>query len=963
MCRIVLCLFIFLFSQVTEANVPEQDCNCAVPEGAVGSGMNDVKQLADALKRSDLRPRESDCYSELSAEDRQVIQVLVSRVSLVCDGGANPAPAESCQQGGRQVWLDTLRDYKDRKGSAALDRVLMAINAALQERHIQDLNAEFSRPALAGPFNEFSHVLTEFHQALDRASYRETRVKADGKKDDSLWGRASRYTSMYLDRQGDYWLTQSPQSENRFTRLKNAQKSFSAAQKNLREHISQLDVPSAKRSHLLEEVDAAVRFTNSKITDANQEFEETRIGYLRTSGLSLLSLAAVGAAVPAMSTMVGAGVGAAGSSGLSGVLSGAVAAGAGTAGALGTRAVVNSTLGAQVDSENKKTRFFCELARRKAAMGADLVSDGWKHVATSMVVGTGVGGALAVLGKFSPNAVALAVGAIGITAVGKEVVDEVRRESAQADRQKDLEILAAKTSPGHEGQVIDARFASARAQVKDWSERAEAAANLAPLVIGGIHGLRQTPASAPPSLASPPERVDVVRSTLQVLARNKHDPLMILKGNKAAPRLNVRVSEVAGRLSQIEKTLNQIHPQRAKKVIEILRKAAVDPKYLKDLEKYLGNRFEAKKIINQMTQVVSRGEIANRSVRAEILKESAVRAQQTVMKHEIRVLPEQATAYPASVDEIKKSLGEIDELILNTGLEKPKDMYVFFVDDARRSVNATFANYVQVGHPQRERLRALRQGVVIDGREAADHEYGHAIFSHSMRRFQNGKYQKMDRFSDYSKLWGKAIDIHAAEFRNKLHANQLLENLNAEWLAKQSPTLKDRFQYWTKVAEIKLNRIRTTGAFANGKLTAAEENEVMLLYKLSSSYQEVYADIVSIAKRGEQKAIGETLSVFGSDPFGRSFGKRFKRAVKLNSKTPNQGEHHALDGMRNMIWNGYFVESRHKENYPKMLERLHRVMAEEIFTRAADPKLRKLTDAEVTRRLSGKLEKAFADFD
>jgi hypothetical protein len=953
-------IFMVFFPLSTLADVAAVVPDCACSVQPFGSGPGELMRIAEVLSGPDLQFREADCYSSLTADDRQMIQTLASRISRACEKASTTGEMESCQQVARQDWIDTLRDYKNRNGGAAHDRVLTAINTALQERHFNELKLELSRPGLAAPFNKFSGSLNDFHRSLDSASYQETRTRLDGNRDTSLWGRARRYTSMYFDRQFDYWLPSSTLDRNRFTQLKKSQLAFSQAHQELKNHISNLDVPAAKRFYLLDEVDAAVRVTNAKIVDANQEFEETRIGYLRTSGLTLLSVAAVGAAIPAISTMVGTGVGASGTSATTGVLYGAAAGGAGTAGSLGVRAVVSSTLGAQAEADHKQSRFFCELTRRKSAMGADLVSEGWRQVSISMIMGTGIGGALAVLGKLSPNAAALLAVGMGVGTVGKEVHAEWRRETAHGDRQEKLDILAKQSSPENQGKVIDAQFESARADAKDWTARAEAAADLAPLVIGGIHGLLQPREKAP---LPPREPVDVAKATWLELMKNPKDPLFLSRSKKLPHQHQARTEELARRLALLEKLLAQIHPENTKKASEMFRSAANDPSYFQRLVDHLQNKTQAQKVISEMKKTATRMASESRAKLATALAESAQRSGQINTKYDILLLREQEIAYKPSIEELRKSFGEIDATLLKSGLKKPEGVFIGLVDDGRHSVSSIFQNYILVGHPQVERHRSMNRGLVTDGLEAADHEYGHTIFSYNLRRYQDGQIKGMHKFKDTSRLWGRAQDIYSAEYRSRVHMFEMLGSLKSEWAQKKSPTLSDRFQYLAKMIEIRLSNWRTTNKFARGKLTSKEQGELNLVGELSIPYQEVFADIVAVSKRGEQRALGETLRSFGGKPHGRDFGKHFTRATPLNRKTPNQEVHHSLDSIRNLLWNRYFSDPRNKGNHSVMLDRLHTVMADEIFSRAADPKLHAMSDGEATRRLSRKIKKALTDFD
>jgi len=310
---------------------------------------------------------------------------------------------------------------------------------------------------------------------------------------------------------------------------------------------------------------------------------------------------------------------------------------------------------------------------------------------------------------------------------------------------------------------------------------------------------------------------------------------------------------------------------------------------------------------------------------------------------------------PKDVITARKSIREVDEKLLKGSLDAPEYLRLNISKKTMRSHDADH-HVVNIRPASQEIDDASAKGLVVDGTEALDHEYGHAIFTKNMSRYSTLWKKQQQLVEESSEVKGTLEYRKNLQEIGKMHESEMA--LFDQKLYDRLPVSDKSYRKWQDANRKKIDEAYSR--LPEDKLLTSEERRQWLLeHEISTEYQEVFADLIPALKRNDAAAGARAMKVEKTEVGGRDFSKRFSAPRGLD----NNEEHHSLDAVRNFVWNKYFINPKNSESYPQMLEKVHKVMAEEVLERAGNKQLYQLPRKEKIRRLIEKLKTNMHDFE
>lgn len=148
------------------------------------------------------------------------------------------------------------------------------------------------------------------------------------------------------------------------------------------------------------------------------------------------------------------------------------------------------------------------------------------------------------------------------------------------------------------------------------------------------------------------------------------------------------------------------------------------------------------------------------------------------------------------------------------------------------------------------------------------------------------------------------------------------------------------------------------------------------LIHLSSPYQELFADLLTVVAQNDPQAMAEPLAsaiIFSrAKDGGASVKKVSKESANIRNFTAagsdpdwNQPEidvHHLFSPARRHLWENYFSRERPFREQGLMMRKVFEVLATDIMARYDTPALRNLAPRELNARLIRALDEALAEY-
>ena len=458
------------------------------------SAWGDAHKIAAALRDPDKNEisRPENCFQQLTPADLDFIQSLQIKLIAACSEKRENAIVERqhCAGNARTVWSESLKAYKDRHGSMALERVLVAINANVKKQQIVEALKTLGDPKIAPGFKKFSGKIHSYQQALALAAQQDIKLGKQDSALDTAVVRARRFFGMSYDTI-DYEWSKGGSTGNRFRNLETAAQGVHDETLRFKQTIASSGLPNEKKAELLKHTDLLISELQYKTTQAQQEWWE--VGSALQVGASALGsagliIASAGAAAPAILSAAAGSVQAVGI--------GAAAGYAGGAAAVQTGKTAAMVLLANADSDAKSSRFLCELSRRMGANADNMIEDTFNSGIHGAAIGAGLGGTTMMAARALPTIGPLlaALGGLSLATYGVSGLaqNEVQRLNAEDARSKELAGLKSKVQRGEatEGELADQNHQANLERASANAQRLSDAATAGAIAVGGVQAVR-----------------------------------------------------------------------------------------------------------------------------------------------------------------------------------------------------------------------------------------------------------------------------------------------------------------------------------------------------------------------------------------------------------------------------------------------------------------------------------------
>lgn len=409
---------------------------------------------------------QENCFEQLTAKDKIFLSSLAGKMSQSCQQSNKVKNSFSdCDGLAQKIINDDIEDYKAKNGTAAKQRILVAIHAEAKKQQIGVILKTFQDPKIAPTFKKFSDSMIRYQKSLAAVAFEDIRPDDP----DSKWDKATTWMHQRTAMVIDLVKTKiSTTAESRYRENDRAAQQLLFSVVEMNSKIKELPLSEEDKSQLMDQVsliNSTMRERYNGVT--NKINQEAKLSMVGSGGLASAALvvASAGTFGPVFMSAFG-GEFAVTTTGAA--LSGATI----SAGITGVTHVSDISLSALAAANNNVTAFVCELARQVDNNGNDALKDVMNSAWQGALMGGALGGSIGVVAKKAPK-FAIAFSAIFAAGIGgnsllsiKENFDQITNANQKVKKAKE----AKQRGEISEGDLVDVEAKSnitiAHAQAK-----------------------------------------------------------------------------------------------------------------------------------------------------------------------------------------------------------------------------------------------------------------------------------------------------------------------------------------------------------------------------------------------------------------------------------------------------------------------------------------------------------------